>query len=139
MRFTLTYFVPVYEFSAVFTSQKMKFSIKDFFSKCDQIRSFQQIWSHLLKKSLMENFIFCVVILNHLIITYYANMFTALFESLIYITLDSKYSYNRPYIPDSHALQIKIICSIVNESQKHCEICIQCFVKEEYQALAMKN
>ena len=29
----------------------MKFSIKDFFSKCYQIRSF-------LKKSLMENFIF---------------------------------------------------------------------------------
>ena len=39
----------------------MKFSIKDFFSKCDQIRSFLQIFSHLLKKSLMENFIFCVV------------------------------------------------------------------------------
>ena len=41
--------------------QKMKFSIKDFFSKCDQIRSFLRIWSHLLKKSLMENFIFCAV------------------------------------------------------------------------------
>ena len=40
---------------------KMKFSIKDFFSKCDQIRNFLQIWSHLLKKSLMENFIFCTV------------------------------------------------------------------------------
>ena len=39
----------------------MKFPIKDFFSKCDQIRSFLQIWSYLLKKSLMENFIFCVV------------------------------------------------------------------------------
>ena len=39
----------------------MKFSIKDFFSKCEQIRSFQPIWSHLLKKSLMENFVFCVV------------------------------------------------------------------------------
>ena len=26
------------------TAQKMKFSIKDFFRKCDQIRSFQQIW-----------------------------------------------------------------------------------------------
>ena len=36
----------------------MKFSIKDYFSKCDQIRSFLRIWSHLLKKSLMENFIF---------------------------------------------------------------------------------
>ena len=41
------------------TAQKMKFSIKDFFSKCDQIRSFLHIWSHLLKKSLMENFMFC--------------------------------------------------------------------------------
>ena len=39
----------------------MKFSIKDFFGECDQIRSFLRIWSHLLKKSLMENFIFCVV------------------------------------------------------------------------------
>ena len=33
----------------------------DFLSKCDQIRSFMQIWSHLPKKPLMENFIFCVV------------------------------------------------------------------------------
>ena len=32
------------------TTQKMKFSIKDFFS-----------WSHLVKKSLMENFILGVV------------------------------------------------------------------------------
>ena len=32
--------------------------IKDFFSKCDQIRSFLRLWSHLLKKSLMENCIF---------------------------------------------------------------------------------
>ena len=39
----------------------MKFSMKDLFSKCDQIRSFLRIWSHLLKKSLMENFIFCAV------------------------------------------------------------------------------
>ena len=31
----------------------MKFSINDFFGKCDQIRK-----KHLLKKSLMENFIF---------------------------------------------------------------------------------
>ena len=35
----------------------MKFSIKDFFSKCDQIHSFLRIWSHLLKKSLMEGFL----------------------------------------------------------------------------------
>ena len=30
-------------------------------SVCDQICSFFQIWSHLLKKSLIENFIFCAV------------------------------------------------------------------------------
>ena len=40
------------------TAQKMKFSIKDFLSKWEQIRSFLWIWSHLLKKSLKENFIF---------------------------------------------------------------------------------
>ena len=45
----------------------MKFSIKDFFSKCDQIR--MRIWSYLLKKSLMENFKFlgsvtCVYLLK---------------------------------------------------------------------------
>ena len=44
------------------TAQKMKFSIKDFFSKCDRTRSFMWIWSHLLKKSLMETFIFCAVL-----------------------------------------------------------------------------
>ena len=42
----------------------MKFSIKDFLSKYDQIRSFLQIWSHLLKKSLMENLIFCAVLIK---------------------------------------------------------------------------
>ena len=39
----------------------MKPSIKEFFSKCDQIRSFL-VWSHLLKKFLLENFIFCAVL-----------------------------------------------------------------------------
>ena len=38
----------------------MKFSGKDFFSKCDQIRRF-----HLLKKSLPENFIFCAVLYHN--------------------------------------------------------------------------
>ena len=43
------------------TAQEMKFSIKDFFINYDKIRRKQRIWSHLLKKSIMENFIFCVV------------------------------------------------------------------------------
>ena len=37
----------------------MKLSIKDFFSKCDQIR--RKLRKHLLKKSLVEDFIFCAV------------------------------------------------------------------------------
>ena len=53
------------------TAQKMKFSVKDFFSKYDQIRSFLRIWSQLLKKSLMENFIFCAVIANKKNIIYF--------------------------------------------------------------------
>ena len=40
---------------------KKTFLRKDFFTKCDQIRNFQRIWSHFLKKSLMENFAFCAV------------------------------------------------------------------------------
>ena len=38
----------------IVTAQKMKF-----FIKCDQICRELRIWSHLLKKSSMENFIFC--------------------------------------------------------------------------------
>ena len=45
----------------IHTVQKMMFSIKDFFSKCDQVRGFLWILSHLLKNSLMENFISCAV------------------------------------------------------------------------------
>ena len=40
------------------TAQKKKFFIKDFFSKCDQIRRKLRIWSHLLKKFQMKNLIF---------------------------------------------------------------------------------
>ena len=42
----------------------MRFSIKNLFSKCDQIRSLLQIWPHLLKKSLMENFFLTFLSLN---------------------------------------------------------------------------
>ena len=43
------------------TAQKMKFSIKDFFSKCDQNLRKLRIWLHSLKKSLIEIFIFSAV------------------------------------------------------------------------------
>ena len=44
------------------TAQKIKFSIKDFSSRCDQNCRKLRIWSHLLKKSLMKNFIFYAVL-----------------------------------------------------------------------------
>ena len=48
----------------IYTAQKKKneFFHYRFFSKYDQIRMKLQIWSNLLKKSLMENFIFCAVL-----------------------------------------------------------------------------
>ena len=39
----------------------MKFLIENFFSKCEQTSNILRIWSHLLKKTLMENFISCAV------------------------------------------------------------------------------
>ena len=48
------------------THKKMKFFIKDFVSRCDHILKKLRIWSRLeidfLKKSLMENFMFCAVL-----------------------------------------------------------------------------
>ena len=43
------------------TAQKIKLSIKDFFSKWDHMSRKLRIWSHLMKKSLMKNFIFIAV------------------------------------------------------------------------------
>ena len=42
--------------------KKMKFSIKDFSSENDQICRKLRSWLHLMKKSLMENFIFYAAI-----------------------------------------------------------------------------
>ena len=42
----------------------MKFSVKGFFIKCDQIRRKLRIWSHLLKKYFKENFNLCAVFIN---------------------------------------------------------------------------
>ena len=56
-----------------FTGQKMKFNITELHS------SFLRIWSHLLKKSVMENFIFCAVIIDENVslgIQYVKGLFT---------------------------------------------------------------
>ena len=39
------------------TTQKMKCFIKDFFTKCDEIRRKLLIWSYLLKKSSMDSLV----------------------------------------------------------------------------------
>ena len=41
--------------------KKITFSIKDFFSNCNQIRRKLRISPHLLKESFMENSTFCAV------------------------------------------------------------------------------
>ena len=48
--------------------KKWSFPLRIFFSKCDQIRRKVRIFSHLLKKSLMENLIFCAVIVIFLLL-----------------------------------------------------------------------
>ena len=52
---------------AGYTAQKMKFFIKNFFSKCDQIRSKLRIWPPLFNKFLMENFSFGAIFFSKLI------------------------------------------------------------------------
>ena len=46
----------VFRISFEYAAQKMKFSMKDLLSKCDQICSFLRICSHLLKQAWMEIF-----------------------------------------------------------------------------------
>ena len=45
-------------YTVQYTAQKIKFSIKGFLSKCEQMQNFLRIFLHLLKESLMENLIF---------------------------------------------------------------------------------
>ena len=47
------------------TAQKMKFSIKDFFSKFDQIRFLAHLVT-FIEEILKENFIFCAVYNDHI-------------------------------------------------------------------------
>ena len=44
------------------TAQKIKFTIKDFVSKCYQSHSFLLIWRHILNNSLWKTSLFCTVI-----------------------------------------------------------------------------
>ena len=93
------------------TTQKMKFSIKVFFSKCDQIRSFLRIWSHLLKKSLKENFIFCAVVLE--------NKFR---KEIILNTFDTKQKF---FFYTTLQFQQKSYCDLLGtltKTLRHCKV-----------------
>ena len=84
---------------ANYTLQKMKFSIKSFFSKCDQDRSFLRIWSYLLKKSCMENFIFCAVLL------YQFNPFWPSSHFIPPLNIDRKWMKSVIYFAKTHSSQ----------------------------------
>ena len=88
---------------ATLTAQKMKFFVKDSSSKCDQIRSFLRISSHLLEISLMENFIFCAV--PHNLPVKQRNLFSGyiwspkLFLSRYCIFISTQYQAKCSFVP----------------------------------------
>ena len=71
------------------TKKEMQFSIKDFFSKCDQIRSLLQVWSHLLKKILNGK------------LQFFARCF-----SLKYVYFSSKFTVLRMMVIDYHVTPV---------------------------------
>ena len=54
--------------------------LRIFFSKYHQIRSFLQIWSHLLRKSLMKSFIFCAVNLVFLVFYFFSRVISFIYH-----------------------------------------------------------
>ena len=80
----------------------MKFSIKDFSSKCDQILRNLPIWSHFLEKSLMENL--CIVNLCYVM---HQNTFRTLTYSELYL-----FRYTEAF---SSILSTIKACSVINE------------------------
>ena len=68
----------------------MKFSMKDFFSKCD----------HLLKKTLMENIIFCAVLYLQVYLKKWARSFFnhsyfILVQAFIHTTIQRREHYTK--------------------------------------------
>ena len=91
------------------TAQKMKFFIKDFFSKCEQIRRKRRIWSHLLKKSLMKNFVVCAVLVMNYFYLFlcikcykFLNFYAINLHQVIYTTKhyeSQSFLKSQPYLP----------------------------------------
>ena len=80
----------------------MKFSIKDFYSKCDQVSKKLRIWSHLLKKLLVENFTFCALSITVLRAVYGTIFYFSTTEKLLKISLLCKigHSLRNGKLPD---------------------------------------
>ena len=69
---------------AQINTQKMKSSIKNFFSKCEHIRIKLRIYSHLLNKSLTENIFFFAVNVIDLTNESFKFIFKPNCQSLVY-------------------------------------------------------
>ena len=123
------------------------FSTKDFFSKCDQIRNKLRIWSHLLKKYLMENFIFLCSVRDYLeysqtsLIELLRKKLPTIFERkpITDVCLGSKYDFlelekilkdyrpERPYFSDKGLATNKILLNrkeniIIGRDQSYANI-----------------
>ena len=70
-----------YDLSEIYTAQKVKFSFKGFSGKCDRIYRKLRIWSQLLDKYLLGNFIHCAVLKkqHHSHKHFLAHVFTSTF------------------------------------------------------------
>ena len=98
-------------------AQKMKFSIKGFFSKCDQIRSF-------LKKSFMENFIFCVVQVQEFCIRSKTNWTNGIMFSFLLVFLPMATKLNDTFLEktsgfcrnpaDKDSFHVMWLCNVIN-------------------------
>ena len=104
----------------------MKFSIKDFFSKWQQIRRKLRIWSHLLKRSLMENFIFCAV--HTFVSVSYINNEAQLYErtnvagqSLMFLSLSVLNKIRKSFACGKHRFDVTLIITFFSSLVDHIE------------------
>ena len=81
----------------------VKLSLHNRWSFSLRISSVNEIWSHLLKKSLMENFIFCAVF--RLVVSYVFRMFAQISHWNIF---EIFWEWSRFWFSVSHRLLIKV-------------------------------
>ena len=110
----------IVDYEQIFTlHKKMKFSVKGFFSKCDQIRSFLRIWSHLLKKSLMKNFIF---VQCYLIVFYDVKNIVETFFEYYQIFIMKLFSKNSKPLQAADCFRKDFHCKCLTGSKIHSSV-----------------